>query len=189
LAPCLRLRESPSCSWPGAKGDDRALAKLVPLVYEELRQLARRNLRGERQGHTLQPTALVHEAYGRLVNGDRIQWRGRTHFFAVAAQTMRRVLVDHARKRHAAKRGGRGSGSRSTIRAPLPTGATSMSSLSTTRSMVSPLWTRRRQSSELRYFSGLGIEETAESLGVSPATVKREWSAAKAWLYREMTKP
>jgi RNA polymerase sigma factor (TIGR02999 family) len=172
------------------KGDDRALAKLVPLVYEELRQLARRHLRGERQGHTLQPTALVHEAYGRLVDGDRIQWRGRTHFFAVAAQTMRRVLVDHARKRHAAKRGGEGI--RITLddsRAVADRRDVDVIALDDALNGLATLDATQAKLVELRYFSGLGIEETAESLGVSPATVKREWSAAKAWLYREMTKP
>jgi RNA polymerase sigma factor (TIGR02999 family) len=172
------------------KGDDGALATLLPLVYDELRQLARRHLRGERQGHTLQPTALVHEAYARLVDQERIPWQGRTHFFAMAAETMRRILVDHARKRHAAKRGGQGI--RITLDESLAVAErrdVDVISLDDALNGLARLDATQAKLFELRYFSGLGIEETAKVLGISPATVKREWSAAKAWLYREMTKP
>jgi RNA polymerase sigma factor (TIGR02999 family) len=172
------------------KGDDGALATLLPLVYDELRQLARRHLRGERQGHTLQPTALVHEAYARLVDQERIPWQGRTHFFAMAAETMRRILVDHARKRHAAKRGGQRiqiTLDESLAVADRPD--VDVIALDDALNGLASLDATQAKLVELRFFSGLGIEETATVLGVSPATVKREWSAAKAWLYREMTKP
>jgi RNA polymerase sigma factor (TIGR02999 family) len=173
-----------------SNGDESALASIVPLVYDELRQLARRHLRGERTGHTLQPTALVHEAFTRLVDRNRIQWQGRTHFFAVAAQTMRRILVDHARKRHAARRGGQG------IRITLDDSVAvadrrdvDVIALDEALNGLARLDSTQAELIELRYFSGLGIEETASVLGISPATVKREWNIAKAWLYREMTKP
>jgi RNA polymerase sigma factor (TIGR02999 family) len=172
------------------KGDDGALATLLPLVYDELRQLARRHLRGERQGHTLQPTALVHEAYARLVDQERIPWQGRTHFFAMAAETMRRILVDHARKRHAAKRGGQGI--QITLDESLAVADrrdVDVIALDDALNGLASLDAMQAKLVELRFFSGLGIEETAKVLGISPATVKREWSAAKAWLYREMTKP
>jgi RNA polymerase sigma factor (TIGR02999 family) len=172
------------------KGDEGALARLLPLVYDELRQLARRYLRDERQGHTLQPTALVHEAFERLVDQERVQWQGRTHFLAVAAGTMRRVLVDHARKRHAAKRGGQGI--RITLDESLAVAErrdVDVISLDDALNGLARLDATQAKLVELRYFSGLGIEETAQALGISPATVKREWSTAKAWLYHEMTKP
>jgi RNA polymerase sigma factor (TIGR02999 family) len=173
-----------------SKGDEGALARLIPLVYDELRQLARRYLRNEREGHTLQPTALVHEAFTRLVDQSQVEWQGRTHFFAVAAQTMRRILVEHARKRRAAKRGGQG------IRITLDESVAvaerrdlDVISLDDALNGLTRLDATQGKLVELRYFGGLRIEETAELLGVSPATVKREWVAAKAWLYREMTKP
>lgn len=171
------------------KGDDGALTTLLPLVYDELRQLARRQLRGERNGHTLQPTALVHEAYARLVDQDSVQWQGRTHFFAVAAQTMRRVLVDHARKRHAAKRGGHAI--QITLDATLAVADrrdVDVIALDDALNALATLDATQAKLVELRYFSGLGIEETAKVLGISSATVRREWATAKAWLYREMTK-
>ena len=172
-----------------SKGDEGALTTLLPLVYDELRQLARRQLRGERDGHTLQPTALVHEAYARLVDQESVQWQGRTHFFAVAAQTMRRILVDHARKRHAAKRGGQPI--QITLDATLAVADrrdVDVIALDDALNALAILDTTQAKLVELRYFSGLGIEETAKVLGISPATVKREWSTARAWLYREMTK-
>ena len=172
-----------------SKGDEGALTTLLPLVYDELRQLARRQLRGERDGHTLQPTALVHEAYARLVDQASVQWQGRTHFFAVAAQTMRRILVDHARKRHAAKRGGQPI--QITLDATLAVADrrdVDVIALDDALNALAILDTTQAKLVELRYFSGLGIEETAKVLGISPATVKREWSTARAWLYREMTK-
>ncbi|GAC1537080.1 MAG: sigma-70 family RNA polymerase sigma factor [Myxococcales bacterium] len=172
-----------------SQGDDGAFTTLLPLVYDELRQLARRHLRGERDGHTLQPTALVHEAYARLVDQERVEWRGRTHFFAVAAETMRRILVDHARKRRAAKRGGQ------PIQITLdPSLAVAdrrdvdVIALDDALNALAILDGTQAKLVELRYFSGLGIEETAQVLGISSATVKREWHTAKAWLYRQMTK-
>ena len=173
-------------AWSG--GDERALKTLVPLVYDELLALARQFLRRERRDHTLQPTALVHEAYARLVGGERVDWRGRTHFFAVAAQTMRRVLVDHARKRHAARRGGAG------LRVTLDESVASADrndveviALDRALRALSALDPVQERIVELRYFGGLTIEEAAQVLGSSPATVKREWSIARAWLHREMT--
>lgn len=175
-------------AWSG--GDRGALAALVPLVYEDLRELARRFLQKEREGHTLEPTALVHEAYARLIDQDRVQWHGRTHFFAVAAQTMRRVLVDHARKRQAEKRGGpalrvtldesvRADVRRDVDLIALDAALSSLAALDATHARIV----------ELRYFGGLNIDEVAEELGLSPATVKRHWTLARAWLRREMTKP
>ena len=172
-----------------SKGDDGALTTLLPLVYDELKQLARRQLRGEREGHTLQPTALVHEAYARLVDQESVQWQGRTHFFAVAAQTMRRILVDHARKRHAAKRGGQPI--QITLDATLAVADrrdVDVIALDDALNLLATLDATQARLVELRYFSGLGIEETAKVLGISPSMVKREWSTAKVWLYREMTK-
>ena len=172
------------------KGEQAAFAKLVPLVYDELRRIARRCLRQERRCHTLSPTALVHEAYARLIDKNRVQWQHRTHFFAVAAQTMRRILVDHARRRHAARRGGPGL----TLLLEETVGAGD-------RRDVDLIWlddalnglaatdAKQSQIVELRYFAGLTIEETAEVLAISVATVKREWSLARAWLYREMSQP
>jgi RNA polymerase sigma-70 factor, ECF subfamily len=161
----------------------------VPLVYDELRVLARRCLRRERHDHTLEPTALVHEAYARLIDQNQVAWQGRAHFFAVAAQTMRRILVDHARKRQAARRGGGGlrmsldgavvSGERRDVDIlALDHALTGLTALDATQCRIV----------ELRYFAGLTIEETAEALGSSPATVKREWAIARAWLQREMTR-
>jgi RNA polymerase sigma factor (TIGR02999 family) len=170
-------------------GDQRALTALVPLVYDELRELARRLLRYERPGHTLQPTALVHEAYARLIDHDRVQWQGRAHFFAVAAQTMRRVLVEHARKRHAVRRGG--DALRVTLDETLASADrddVEVIALDRALHALSALDPTQERIVELRYFGGLTIEETAAVLGSSPATVKREWAVARAWLRREITR-
>ncbi len=171
------------------KGDESALNSIVPLVYEELRLLARRQLRGERIGHTLQPTALVHEAFARLVDQSQVEWQCRSHFLAVAAKTMRRVLVDYSRRRFAARRGGQG------IRITLDDSVAvaerqnvDVIALDDALNGLSRLDTRQGRIVELRYFAGLSIAETAEALGVSPATVKREWAVARAWLYRAMTR-
>jgi RNA polymerase sigma factor (TIGR02999 family) len=174
-------------AWSG--GDRGALNTLVPLVYDELRELARRFLRQERVGHTLQPTALVHEAYARLIDQDRVHWQGRTHFFAVAAQTMRRVLVDHARKRHAARRGG--PALRVTLDdslAPADRRDVDLIALEEALTALGEVDARHARIVELRYFGGLSIEEAAEELSISPATVKRDWTLARAWLRREMTR-
>lgn len=167
-------------------GDRSALDRLVPLVYRELRQIAARARRGEAPGQTLQTTALVHEAYLRLVDQRRAQWQSRTHFFAVAAQAMRRVLVDEARRRRADKRGGRkplqfveGFDVAVEIDEELLAVDEALGALQA----VDPELARLV---ELRFFGGLTVDETAEVLGVSAATVGREWAAARAWLQREI---
>jgi RNA polymerase sigma factor (TIGR02999 family) len=175
-------------AWSG--GDTTALDALLPLVYEELRRQARRYLRREREGHSLQATALVHEAYMRLVDQRRMQWQGRTQFFGIAAQLMRRILVDHARGRHAEKRGGMNI----SLVQPLDEATAAaqeadvnLLALDDALTRLAALDARQAKVVELRYFTGLGIEETAEVLGISPATVKREWTSARAWLKRELT--
>jgi RNA polymerase sigma factor (TIGR02999 family) len=171
-----------------SRGDHDALDKLIPIVYDELRLRAARYLRRERSGHTLQTTALIHEAYLRLVEQKQVQWQNRAHFFAIAAQLMRRILVDHARGRGAAKRGG------ADIRLTLDDAMAAVAgmdvnlmALDEALNRLAEIDPRQSRVVELRYFSGLSIEETAEVLGVSPATVKLDWSMAKAWLRREMS--
>jgi RNA polymerase sigma factor (TIGR02999 family) len=168
-------------------GDRRALDKLIPLVYEELRRQAARYLRRERPGHTLQTTALIHEAYLRLVDAGDVHWQGRAHFFAIAANLMRRILVEHARRRDADKRGG------SHIRVPLDeavavAGGTDVDLLAIDEALdrLAAIDPQQARVVELRFFSGLSVEETAAALGVSPKTVKRDWSVARAWLRREI---
>lgn len=168
-------------------GDERALDRLTPLVYEELRHQAARYLRRERPGHTLQTTALIHEAYLRLIDAKDVNWQSRAHFFAVAANVMRRILVDHARRRDAHKRGG------SHIRLPLDeavavAGATDVDLLAIDEALdrLAVIDPQQARVVELRFFSGLSVEETAAALGVSPKTVKRDWSVARAWLRREI---
>jgi RNA polymerase sigma factor (TIGR02999 family) len=167
-------------------GDRAAIDGLLPVVYEELRKLAASALRDERSDHTLQPTALVHEAYLRMLGEASVSWESRAHFFGFAAHVMRNVLVDHARARRRAKRGGgavhvafdEALGIAQVRDAEIVALDEALSTLSTfdeTKARVV----------ELRYFGGLTIEETAEVLGVSPATVKREWTVARAWLHRE----
>ena len=171
-----------------SRGDREALNRLVPLVYSELRRLAGRHLRHERQGHTLQTTALIHEAYLRLVDQRRVRWQNRAHFFAVAARLMRRILVDHARGRQRIKRGG--SATQLPLEEALVVAAEQMNvdvlALDDALAQLLELDPRQCQVVELRFFSGLSIEETAAVIGVSPATVKNDWSIAKAWLRREM---
>ena len=168
-------------------GDQSALDKLTPIVYEELRRLARRFMKRERAGHTLQTTALVNEAYLRLVDYKRMQWQNRAHFFAVSAQLMRRILVEHAR-RHNVQRGG-GVPHVSLEEAALVGGdrATDLLALDDGLNALARLDPRKAQVVEMRFFDGLSVEETAEVLKVSPVTVMRDWSTAKAWLYRELT--
>jgi RNA polymerase sigma-70 factor (ECF subfamily) len=168
-------------------GDESAYDKLVPLVYEELHRLAHRYMRRERDGHTLQTTALVGEAYMRLV-GQRVEWQNREHFFAASARLMRRILVDHARSRGYQKRGG---GAR---RVPLEDvlemteeRATELVALDEALDALARIDERKARVVELRYFGGLEIEETAQLLGVSPNTVKRDWRTARAWLYKAVT--
>ena len=167
-------------------GDTSALERLTPIVYDELHRLARRYMRGERPGHSLQTTALVNEAYMRLVDYTRMQWQDRAHFFAVSAQVMRRILVEHAR-RHNLKRGG-GVPHVSLDEAALVGGdrAANLVALDDALHMLAQIDPRKAQVVEMRFFGGLNVDETAGVLKVSPATVMRDWSTAKAWLYREL---
>jgi RNA polymerase sigma factor (TIGR02999 family) len=168
-------------------GDHDALDALMPLVYEELRRLARHYLRQERPDHTLQSTALVHEAYVRLLGPHPPEWKGRAHFFGVAARLMRQILVDHARHHGAAKRGG------NLLKVTLNDGLVGrkrkdldLLALDDALNSLAELSPQQSHIVELRFFSGLTIEDTSEALGVSPSTVKRSWTAARAWLFREM---
>ena len=168
-------------------GGPGAIDRLVPMLYDELRRIARRQMRGERPDHTLDTTALVHEAYVKLVGLDRMSWQNRAHFLAVAARAMRRVLVDHAVGRRAQKRGG------AHQKVPLedadPTSAQPVEllvALDTALTRLEAIDGRLSRVVECRYFAGMSIEETAEALQMSAATVKREWSIARAWLNREL---
>jgi RNA polymerase sigma factor (TIGR02999 family) len=170
-------------------GNKEALDRLLPLVYDQLHKLAVNRLRQERPGHTLQPTALIHEAYLRLIKSDLPDWKSRTHFFGVSAHIMRQILVDNARKHHAGKRGG---GNKkvtldeavicSQERAP------DLIALDGALQSLEKLSARKCQVIELRYFAGLSIEETAEALNISVATVGRDLRMAEAWLKREMAR-
>lgn len=173
--------------WRG--GDDAAMSSLIPLVYDELRRLARGFLRRERPNHTLQPTALVNEAYLRLVNSSRVQWRDRGHFFAVSAELMRRVLVDEARRRHYQKRGG--GFTRVALQesdAVLAEPAIDVLAVDEALRRLAEVAPRKCRVVELRFFGGLTTGETAEVLGVSEDIVKREWRTAKLWLLRALSK-
>jgi len=171
--------------WRG--GDKAALDKLMPLVYDELHRLARRYLGRERPGHTLQTTALVNEAYMRLIDQQSSDWQNRTHFFAVAARVMRHLLVDYARSRRYAKRGGGAlQVTLDEAAAASPEPPVDLLALDEALNRLAGFDERKGQIIELRYFSGLSVEETAEALGISAITVKREWLKAKAWLYREL---
>jgi RNA polymerase sigma factor (TIGR02999 family) len=170
-----------------SKGDQEALNKLMPLVYDELHRLASRHLRHERAGHTLQTTALVHEAYLKLVDQANTSWQSRVQFFAAAAQVMRHILVDYARSRRAFKRGG------DYCRMSLDESVLSseeknpdLLALNEALNSLSAIDTQQSRVVELRVFGGLTVEETASVLGISPRTVKREWSMAKAWLHKQM---
>jgi len=170
-----------------SNGDETALEKLVPLVYEELHRLAHRYISRERPGNTLQTTALAHEAYLRLVDAQGVQWHNRAHFFAVAAQTMRRILVDLARARHNLKHGG---GARQVsldeVLVASPVRGVDMLALDEALGRLAALNPRQSQVVELRYFGGLTNEEVAEVIKISPRTVRSDWSLARAWLYREL---
>jgi RNA polymerase sigma-70 factor (ECF subfamily) len=168
-------------------GDRAALDRLTPIVYEELRRLASHYMRGERPGHSLQATALVNEAYMRLVDYKGMQWQNRAHFFAVSSQLMRRILVDHAR-RHNLKRGG--GVPHVSFEETAEVGgdrAADLVALDDAMEAMARLDPRKVQVVEMRFFGGLSVEETAEVLKVSPVTVMRDWSTAKAWLYRELS--
>jgi RNA polymerase sigma factor (TIGR02999 family) len=169
-----------------ANRDSGARERLVPLVYEELRRLAHHYMRGERAGHTLQTTALVNEVYLRLAGIDALRWRDRAHFLAMAATLMRRVLVDYARQRGRDKRGA------GVTIAPLdenvaaPSIPVDIEALDEALGRLAAVDPQQGRVVELRFFAGLSVEETAEALGISPATVKREWATAKLWLYNEL---
>jgi RNA polymerase sigma factor (TIGR02999 family) len=168
-------------------GDQHAAAQLVPLIYEELHRLAARALRHERSGHTLQPTALVNEAYLKLVAQEGVKWQNRTQFFALASQVMRRILVDYARGQQRAKRGG------TQARVVLDEGCAlspgpsdEVLAVDESLARLEKLDARQARIVELRYFGGLTAVETAEALGISTKTVTREWNVAKAWLYGDL---
>jgi RNA polymerase sigma factor (TIGR02999 family) len=171
-------------------GDAGAGERLLPAIYDELHRQAARAMRREGDAHTLQPTAVVHEAYLRLVDQQRVQWRNRAHFFGVAAQMMRRVLVDHARARLADKRGGALQrvtlGHVGASAGPSDGAELDVLALHDALERLAALDPDQARLVEMRYFGGLGIEDTAEAMGVSPATVKREWAVARAWLRREL---
>ena len=170
-------------------GDEAALQQLVPIVHEELRRLARRQMAGERPGHTLQPTALVNEAYLRLVNLKQMQWQNRAHFFAMGARLMRRILVDFARSRGYQKRGG-GAKQVSFTEAleVAESQPTDVVALNDALEALADVDERQSRVVELRFFGGLSVEETAEVLNVSRETIKRDWTFAKMWLLRHLRK-
>jgi RNA polymerase sigma factor (TIGR02999 family) len=172
-----------------SNGDRGALEKLMPLVYDELRRLARRYMNREPAGHTLQTTALVNEAYLRLIEQKEVKWQNRAHFFAISAQLMRRILVSMARARQADKRGGEARQvSLDEAMVFSEERAAELVALDDAMNELAALDPRRSRVVELRYFGGLSVEETAEVLKVSPDTVMREWKRAKAWLYAELNK-
>jgi RNA polymerase sigma-70 factor (ECF subfamily) len=168
-----------------SQGEAEAREQLLPLVYEELRRLARRCLADRHRDHTLQSTALVHEAYLRLVGRDSVHWQDRTHFFAVAAKLMRGILVDHARKHRAAKRGGDAITLvlDDAVILPQKKNEIDVVALDDALTRLATLDLRQSQIIELRFFGGLSIEDTSCALGISPATVKREWATARLWLH------
>jgi RNA polymerase sigma factor (TIGR02999 family) len=166
-------------------GSQEAMDRLVPLVYDELKVLAAHYLRAERPDHTLQTTALVHEAYVKLVNQQGLTWQSRAHFFGIAAQAMRRILVDNARRKKV-----RDDGGHVTLDDNIPgsdVAGSDVIAVDEALERLARLDARQARIVELRYFAGLTIEQTAEALGISPATVKREWVSAKAWLMRELS--
>lgn len=172
-------------AWRG--GNARALDQLLPLVYDELRRIAAGYLKSERSSHTLQPTALAHEAYLRLIDQRQVSWENRAHFLGVAAQAMRRILADHARRRKAIKRGG-GAAHLSIEFHDVAEAASIVPVDDLDRALedLARLDERQARVVELRYFSGLTIEEAADVIGISSATAKRDWTLARAWLYREL---
>jgi len=172
-----------------SNGEEEALEKLVPLIYDELRRIARRYMKREPAGHTLQTTALVNEAYLRLIEQKGMKWQNRAHFFAISAQLMRRILVSMARARHADKRGGEARQvSLDEALVISEERAAELVALDEAMNELAALDPRRSRVVELRYFGGLSIEETAEVLNISPETVMRDWKRAKAWLYTELNR-
>jgi RNA polymerase sigma factor (TIGR02999 family) len=172
-----------------SRGDEAALAQLMPLVYGELRRLASAYLRRERSNHTLQSTALVHEAFLRMVSQHDVQWKNRAHFYGIAAQMIRRILVDYARSQHAEKRGAGAIKLELDEAMAVPQSGPTVDLLGLNDALdrLGELDERQSRVVELRFFAGLSIDETAEVLHLSPASVKREWQTARAWLFREMS--
>ena len=171
-----------------SNGDAAALDKLIPAVYQELRRMADQYLRREDLSHSLQPTALVHEAYLRLIDQTKVEWQNRAHFFGVAAQMMRRILIDHAKTKHRLKRGG------TAIKVSLDENvnisqerAAELIALDDALQELAQMDERKSRIVELRYFGGLSVDETAQVLGISDKTVMRDWNLAKAWLYQQLT--
>lgn len=171
-----------------SRGEPEALERLTPLVYEELRKLASHYLRAESAGNTLQSTALVHEAYLRMVGHEAVDWQGRTHFFGIAARLIRQILVDHARKRHTGKRDSGGPMLSLDESIGLPGSQLDLIRLDDALASLAALDAQQSRIIELRFFGGLSIEETAELVGISPRSVKRQWAIARAWLFRELTR-
>jgi RNA polymerase sigma factor (TIGR02999 family) len=171
-----------------SNGDQAALDQLIPLVNDELRRLASRYMRREQQGHTLQTSALVNEAYLRLIDQKNMQWQNRAHFYGIAAQLMRRILIDHARRHARARRGGeRIEVSLDETVAVSEERSTKLLAVDEALDRLAAFDPRKAKIVELRFFGGLNLDETAEALGVSSPTVQREWRAAKAWLHRMLT--
>jgi RNA polymerase sigma factor (TIGR02999 family) len=170
-------------------GDSQALNALLPLVYKELRRLARMQLQKERPDHTLQSAALVHEAYLRLIGLNPPQWESRTHFFAIAAQLMRQILVDYARRHRAAKRGGSVCKlSLDDVMAASPGKDLDVVALDDALNTLAKIDPRQSRVVELRFFAGLSLQEISEAMEIAPATVQRDWTAARAWLHREISR-
>jgi RNA polymerase sigma factor (TIGR02999 family) len=194
ICPAIQMTQPPTheltqllIAW--SDGDRAALDKLTPIVYEELRRLARRYMSREGKGHTLQTTALVHEAYLRLFNRQSVQWQNRTHFFAIAAQLMRCILVDHARSHAYQKRGGKARQVSLDEAAVISQDrASEVIELDEALKALAAIDPQQSRIVELRFFGGLSVDETAEVLCLSAATIKREWSSAKLWLHREISK-
>jgi len=178
-------------SW--GHGNTEALDRLVPLLYDDLRRVARAHLRRESPGHTLQPTALVHEVFLRLVDVDRMTLKNRTHFFALSARLMRQILVDHARRRRATKRGGGETAislsEAAGVAARASTSNVDVLALDEALDVLSLFDIQQCRIVELRFFAGLSIPETADALGVSTATIERQWAMAKAWLHQRLSTP
>jgi RNA polymerase sigma factor (TIGR02999 family) len=173
------------------KGDKQALERLIPLVYEELHLIASRHMAREWRAGALQTTALVSEAYVKLVNQRGVEWQSRAHFFAIAATVMRRIVIDHARREHGQKRGGEAIAvpvdDAAAVAQPVTLDAIDALALDRALTKLEALDPEQGRIVELRFYGGLTVEETAEVLGTSPSTVKREWALAKGWLYRELT--
>lgn len=170
------------------KGDAKALEALIPQVYEELHRLAKNYMRKENAGHTLQPTALLNEAFVKISNGVNVDWQDRAHFFAVSANIMRRILTDHAKAKKSQKRGGKGA--RITFDEKIhwnEDDGPDLLELDRLLTRLAGVDERQARVVELRYFAGLSVEETAEALKSSPATIKRDWAMAKLWLFRELS--